>query len=596
MSRCRASASRPVFAAAAAVALAGALLASLAPAWAQIEQRELGSVDVLTISALPAEQGGLGPDLWRGVAPDEALRLMRQSPGETTSLTAAAIAGRVLRSGGDAPEGAEDVHELGLARLTALLEAGHTEIVARILSGAAGVLEDGDYAALGVRARFVSGDSRAACLLVQRVRAPREQGFWARARAACFAMAGEAPAAELTLSVARDLGAQNVDAAFDAWIARASGQGGAPEPPRDAIELALALHASGPLAAEAGETVSLPAAVGLALDGRAPIGARLVAARRAALSGALTPQAFGEVLRATPSPDGVADSAALIQAAGEAEPAAARAYLHKAVIAARDGEAPAALARALAAALDSADGARDFIIAAKLYAELIAALPLSREALAYAPVLAEAAAVAGRPDAARALLDAHAAPPGEPTALVAIAEEDQLVRLEPAERAALDVLVALADGEADGDALLGAAFERLSTAIALGPQERAGAERDAMLLLALGADNTGALRAAAEAAAAAAPPLSAQARGALAAMEAAADAQALAATALSAARLVDEAGPGHPVAAARAARALWRAGLDPEARLAAIEAVLVARRGDPARAAALRGETGAPTQ
>ncbi len=585
MSHCRASAgwvSRLVAAAAWAVVAGSA-------ATGQIQERELGEVDILTIAALPPQDGGLDRGLWRGVAADEALRLMRLSPGETHSIAAAAIVARTLRSGGDAPEGAENQRDLGLARLSALFEAGHTDTVARILSGATGVLSDGDYAQLAARARFAAGDARGACLLVRRIEAPREQGFWARARAACFALAGEAPAAELTLSVARDLGAERVDEAFDAWITRAVGAGGAPAPPRDAIELALAVHAGGPLSAEAGAAVSLPAAVGLALDGRAPIGARLTAARRAAVNGAITADAYGEVMRATPSPDSTGASAALIAASGDAQGPAVAALLHQAVLAARDRETPADLARAVAAALDHADGARDFIVAARLYRAELNSLPTSRDVLAYAPVLAQAAAVAGDVAVARRLLEAHAAPPGEPTALVAVDPEQELVRLEPADSAALAVLIALADGAASGAELQAAALARLNAALALGPDEQASAERDALLLLALGADNTPALRAASEAAAAAAAPLPPAARGALTAMEAASDAQALAATTLNAARMLHAAEPGHPVAAARAARALWRAGLDAEARLAALESALAGRRGDPAQTAALRG-------
>ncbi len=579
------------------VARVGAWLAAAAgwcaivagAAIAQIEERALEQVDILTIAALPGQEGGLDRGLWRGVAADEALRLMRLSPGETRSFTAAAIVARTLRSGGDAPEGADNQPALGLARLNALFEAGHTDTVARILSGATGVLDDGDYAQLAARARFAAGDARGACLLVRRVEAPQEQGFWARARAACFALSGELPAAELTLSLARDLGAERVDEAFDAWIARAADQGGSPPPPRDAIELSLAVQAGGPLSAESGAAVSLPAAVGLAVDGRAPIAARLTAAQRAAVHGAIPAEVFGEVMRATPSPNASGTSAALIAAAGDTDGPVVAALLHQAVLAARDRETPADLARALAAALDHADGARDFIVMARLYRAELGSLPVSREVLAYAPVLAEAATVAGDVAAARRLLEAHAAPPGEPTALVALEPDQELVRLDPAEQAALEVLIALADGDASGADLQATAVRRLNAALALGPDEIANAERDAMLLLALGADNTAALRSAAEAAAADASPLPSTARGALTAMEAASDAQALAAITLNAARLLHEAEPGHTVAAARAARALWRAGLDAEARLAALESALTARRGDPTQTAALRG-------
>ncbi len=550
------------------------------PPDAGLSVRALDRVDIMAIATLTPQEGALPRSLWRGVGGAEARRLMLLAPHDGPSLSAARLVSRVLQSGGDAPEGAADRRELGLARLNALYDGGHVEAVARILSSASGALSEPAYAQLAAQARFLSGDAAGACRLVQQTRAPQAVTFWARARAACFAMAGELAAAELTLSAARDFGGDYVDATFDAWTARAAGPTAAPaRQPRDAVEVALALHARGPLNSKAVGNLPLAAAAAVARHDNAPSMARLAAVRRAARADIVDARALAAAYDAAPPPGNVTNSVGLLAAAQKAEGERAHALAYQAVATAPD---PGQRAEALAAALDLTGDARDFILAAHLYSDAIGAAPLVREVLVYAPILAEAAAAAGDPARARALLDAQAAPPGSPAALIAVDDADAPQPLTDEERASLEVLIAAADSAASGEQLGAAALRRLQSAETLTEGERARAQTDAFLLLALGAANTPQLRAAAEAAASAAPPLPDEARGALIAMDAAADADAMAEVVLYAARVLDTAGPGHPVAAARVARALWRVGLGEGAHQVVSEAILVSRRGAPA--------------
>lgn len=549
------------------------------PARAQITQSALEVADPFTIALTPAK-APLTPQAWAETDRDWALTLLQDIPREPAALSASSLIARVVLSGFDNPGGGEgEARAFSLARVEAVYQSGRVEEAVRIASAASGALTDAVFAETAVLARFLDDDRVGACDLAAAANVAPTQGFWARVRAACLAMEGERAAAELTLGLAREGGAERADAAFEDWIAAAAGEdpANALVAPRDAVELAMALSVGDTLDTEAAGTVTPPAAAAMAKAGAIEPAARALAAQRMARAGALRPADLAAIYTSLVSEQGT--EAALAAALKDPDAPLAAAHIHRAVTAAADD---AARAKALSAALQTAQTGRDFLITASLYSDALGALPASEATVDYAPVFAEAAAVAGDVAAARKWLELRAAPSG-PAALVDVDEEARAAvqpdPIAPLEVAALTALITAADPDADGAALAAAAGDLIAAAVDAASAERARGDAVALILLALGADTDGALRAAAARAVRDAPALSERGQAALAAMVWAADAGAAPELALSAARVLHEGGGADPRAAAMAIRTLWRAGFDAEARLAAVETLLAARRG-----------------
>lgn len=563
-------------------------VAALAIGWpagaqpgASIVISELDAVDSFSVEALPAGVAALPTDIWAGVAGADAARVVGASPGGHGSLAAAEISARVLLTGAAAPERREG-RALALARVRAVAELGRLGAVDRILSGAPKALEDADFARFGAAAKLANNDVAGACSLSDRLSTGRREAYWARLRAACFAMAGESAAAELTLELAREAAAEGVDEDFSHLVAAAGGalDGDRPATLRDTIELALARKAGVAITAEAARDLTLGAAAAIALDETVPAATRLVAAQRAAEAGAIGVAALAAAYEAATPPDD-RPAAEILEAAYAAEGAQQAALVHAAVA---QAEEPEVRAEAVALALERAEGAAAFIIAARLHIDTLRALAPGEATLGYAPLFAEAAAAAGDPALGRAWLTARVNPtPSGPARLTSVAEaeaEPVAPSLDPVDRTALEALLTAADASLDGGALEAVARSRLDAAAGGTAPEQDAARRDAMLLLALGARNSSGLRRAAALAAADSPDPGPDARAALFVMDAAADANSLAETALSAAQAVAATGPRDIVTVSRAVRALWKVRLDDEARALAVEAMIAARRGE----------------
>ncbi len=554
-----------------------------APSWSQdgIAVVELAEADPFAVGALSPSERPAPADLWANSDAEGVSALLGAVPqAHGASLAGSRLAARAVLSQSDAPAGLVNRREMLLARLNAAYALGRVEAVNAIVTGSIGAILDPDLARFGALSRFAMGQAEAACTLGDGLATGREEAFWVRVRAACFALRGEHQAASLTFDLAAEAGAEGADAEFARWLARlADGEGAVPPAPRDAVEFALARMAGVPLTPDLADEVSLAQAAGLALSADVAPGLRLRAARRAARAGAISPSDYAEALAAAGGP---ADRPALehLNAAFAAEGLQQAALLRQAIAGAPNS---ALAAEALAAALDSSQDGRDFILAAEMYAADIAALPRDAVGAAYAPVFAEAAAVVGDVAGARAWMATRrtqTAPAG-PMTLTDVAPDAPEIApaLEPTLESALGLLIAAADPQADGAALAESARNRMAASRADAPEARQGAAREALILFALGAANGPDMRRFAYEAVADGALLTGEADGALYAMEAAVDARARGEAALRAAIALGLSQEGHSLASARAARALWRAGFDAEARAVAVEAILVARRG-----------------
>lgn len=536
-----------------------------------IAVEELGAGDPFAPSGLEPSRAALPSDLWSGSTSQDLASLFDALPGEGWSVAAAELTARALATSSSAPAGEASAEAIAAARVGALARLGRVEAVEAIVWGAIGGLENPALARHGAVAGFARGNNETACALSDGLTQGRDAPFWLRARAACAALNGARGAAELTLSLARDRGTEGVDDSFAAWVV---GDLEAAAPPRDAIEVALARLAGAPLDVGLAETLTLMEAAGAALDAEAPIGLRLEAARRAAAAGAITVAAYDAALAAGAVP-GERDPSALFEAALAQEGGRQAALLRQ--IARTPDVDPALAADAISVALDSALSAADFLLAARLYRDDLAELPRTAATVAYAPVFAEAAAAAGDASLARLWLTTRTERSGPITLGDPAPIDETELSLDPGDAAAIDVLIALADPFSDRTRLSEAALERLAVAEGRSAEETAAADRDALLLVALGA--TGAPLRAAGDRAVEGGATSWETLREVFAMEAAVEADALGEAVARAAIALASAEPGDPFVSASVARGLRRLGLESEARAVAIDAILVGRRG-----------------
>ncbi len=549
---------------------ASAALAFAAPSSGQIEARELGGIDPFSIP-LADEAGALRSTAWEGAdAAAAALLLEALASDSRESVAAGRIIAAVLRTGATPPGGGQAPRALASARVRALYNAGLIDDVTQLAGLDATLAADADYGLPVTLSRFLQGDASGACRTAEGVNVDPTDAQWARVRAACFALAGSLPAAELTLDTVRGQLGQRVDARFDYWVARAAGAPpiGDAEAPRGALELVLALSAGSPPLAEDLEGLDIAALVAVARSPAVSDVTRLAAALAAAESGVLGADALEPAFAA--AAQGETRSARQILSDGVAEDEGEYiALLTKAVLTA---ETEALRAEAIAAVFGAAPSHGQAFVMAEYLAPVVSNMPINLDTVVFAELFAEIAAIAAQPDTARAWAEAarNAGPHGvidDP----AVLEADFLFRM-----AGLDLLLAVADPSTSSDVLASAVGAYLD--VAQTTDQIASANRAAQLVLALGATNTGALRASASAGAGASTPLSAEAQAALSAMDSASDAGVLAETALQAARLLQVAGGDNSFAAARVVRNFWRFGLDREARLVALEALMAERR------------------
>ena len=346
-----------------------------------IEVVELGAVDPFEVGLSSA----LGGDVWSSgdaAALRAALHVLPAASGPGWSQPAAArLARRELFAAGDPPSGGEDDFTLAALRADRALAAAAAQHAYELLSRTPRLNESAALTQLFVETAAALGRTEAACQAVRALLDGRDGAYHLRARAACHALDGAAPAAELTAELAR---AQSSDAGYDRLLDAYLLQQGLPDAAPDAgIELALA-------ALVAPETRIKPAEA-------APAWLKRAAERTGPMIE--LPQALPEALEAAEALQG-ADRAAALGALIQQD---------------LDREIAA---EALALRLADAAQAGAFLEAADAYGPEIARLPITADTLAHGPRFVLAALVADDLAVAdawrRALLDGPPAPRPEP--------------------------------------------------------------------------------------------------------------------------------------------------------------------------------------
>ncbi|HUB94829.1 MAG TPA: hypothetical protein VL993_02870 [Stellaceae bacterium] len=264
-----------------------------------LEQQPLAGTDAAWTGTLSSDQGAFPPTLWQGTSRDfvaAALPLLTAS----SSPALQDLDRRLLLSNAASPAGTDmpDRPPLAVERLDRLLALGDVKgalgIVDLLPKDSSGDDMDRDH----VQLQFAAGDRDGACATVND-RIARYQGpWWARALIACQALAGDGAKVSLGMSLLHEQKAPP-DPAFDALI---STLGGSPRridklPDPSPLRLTLLAATKEALPAAALATAGPAALAAYANNGDVPILRRLPAAERAALLGALAPDALGELYR-----------------------------------------------------------------------------------------------------------------------------------------------------------------------------------------------------------------------------------------------------------------------------------------------------------
>ncbi|HUK57729.1 MAG TPA: hypothetical protein VLV50_00755 [Stellaceae bacterium] len=372
-----------------------------------IEAQPLAPTDASWAGTLGPNDNALPQTMWRGtersfVAAALPLVAATESPALQNLTRLVLLSDAAPPAGQDAP----DRPSLAALRLDRMLAVGiiapAREIAERLPADPSSDLMDRDRVELA----FAAHDRDGACKTVTDAIARYQNlPWWDRALVACQALAGEGDKAALGLSVLREQKAP-ADPPFDALIDALAGHArkiekvGEPTP----LRLTLLAAAKQLLPADVLSAAGPAALAAYAAGEKVPALARLPAAERAALLGALAPDALGALYQAIePKPD--EQQAALKD---EKPPdARVRAVLYGI---ARSSAPAATRAAAMTRLFADARKRGAFALAAKLLAPSVGELDPATADGAFAADAARALLIAGETDTAKPWLAKADAP------------------------------------------------------------------------------------------------------------------------------------------------------------------------------------------
>ncbi|MDO9338734.1 MAG: hypothetical protein Q7T61_20270 [Caulobacter sp.] len=180
--------------------LAACLLATTAHAQG-VEVASLAAPDVFSGGA---RDSGLGPDLWKGSSAEIARRIIPTLGTRPLRPAARGLAVRLLSTGANAPDGAGDDRLLAAARARALLALGEPAAANASVERIPNLTAEPALAETAAETALLTGADDRACRIEEGITVGRGEIYWLRLRAYCQALAGQAEAAQLTLTLAQE--------------------------------------------------------------------------------------------------------------------------------------------------------------------------------------------------------------------------------------------------------------------------------------------------------------------------------------------------------------------------------------------------------
>ncbi|MFP3944384.1 MAG: hypothetical protein ACLFWF_10850 [Alphaproteobacteria bacterium] len=165
-----------------------------------IEMSELGGAGAIGLGTLTGEDS-LPRDVWADTHIDVLRSLLPRLPVGAPSPAMNDLARRLLLSSVAAPEGPDAAEAFAYLRLERLYAAGRVEDAVSFGTLAAEAHEVEGILSLLARAQMLQGEDEAACRTASRMRLQSEDPFWTRVRAFCYVQDNAAPAAILTANL-----------------------------------------------------------------------------------------------------------------------------------------------------------------------------------------------------------------------------------------------------------------------------------------------------------------------------------------------------------------------------------------------------------
>ncbi len=375
----------------------------------------LGSLDFAAVGLLTPENGGFGPETWRGA--DRALveRLLPKLPVTTRSPALQKLVQRLLLSAAEPPQGTSSGASFIGLRLGRLIEAGQFELAGQMAALAGGPSKDEALLQARAEIALASGEFKTACDMAAAQVRTSGAIFWLKLSGFCHILNGNEAAAQLSASLiaeqdADDTGYQNL------LTALISKSGKLPEklPRLDILQLAMIRFASLPLPAKIDGHSSAAVLKLMARMPGASVEQRLPAAERAEAAGAIGPEEVAQLY--SEAPFSVEDRASAPELVKKLPAAQANALMFQSV---RGQDAPASLSLALSAAWSLARASNSFATVSRVNLTPIRDLVPAPEMIEISADAGRALLVAGDPAAASRWYDrarALSAPGNNPSA------------------------------------------------------------------------------------------------------------------------------------------------------------------------------------
>ncbi len=413
------------------------------PATAQIiSSGSLTEVDPWGVGWKSGKTNGLNSNLWAATSAQTVNELLGSIDGQQLSPAQSNLLRAVILSGGKAPIG--DINEATGQRLRLLRELGENAHANNLLQRFPSEAWSEDPHKYEADLDLATGDNQRACAAVEL--APSEDPYWQTLRATCFALAGNAAAANLAAEMAVSTGEE------DPWFFEAVGAIAEVKAGNDKVKLppanyssgaaiALSLAADLPAAPDAATSIPVTYAALLSERTDASDEIRMQAMLHAARAGIIE---AAKVRRAviSPKPAMIAPDPNL---PADQQPQADSDILRNPLERAVDSVTNPALsmqdkATQLIAALAASYGnAQDYSLNAKILLPELKSIPQIRETAQLSPSFVEAALAAGDIALAKKWRDAmdntfDEPPPAPATTMqpTGMVQQPQPVQIDPA--------------------------------------------------------------------------------------------------------------------------------------------------------------------
>jgi hypothetical protein len=362
-----------------------------------IKATPLAPVDAAWIGTLSDTARPLPQSMWQGT-PRTLVAAALPLVAPSTSPTLQDLARRLLLSNAIAPAGQDEPDHPALAalRVDRLMALGEVGGALAVLETLPSTLRTDELDRRRVELRFAANDAESGCREVQNSIARYQSLWWDRALIACQALAGDQAKASLGLDLLHEQKAPP-DTGFDALVHALGGRAVKLDKLARPTPMLMTLLAAAKMAlpADAVAAADLTSLRGWVGNEAVPPIQRLAAAERAAMLGAIPPEALADLYAKVEfKPEEL--GAAITQSKAPATPRD-RALLYQV---ARDDPAAGIRATALGALLTEAKKHGAFLATARVVGPILTELPPGRDLGAFAADAARALYAAGRPAAA----------------------------------------------------------------------------------------------------------------------------------------------------------------------------------------------------